>query len=126
MTVDDEREEKAMRCPHCGTDNPEGAKFCDECASPFPRPCPACGIENRPTAKFCRECAIPLTRQSSVQGPESRVPLVPSPDPRRQTLDPSPVSYTPQHLAERILAEQAAMEARGAIEGERKTITALF
>src|SRR5439155_9502528 len=34
--------------------------------------------------------------------------------------------YTPKHLAERILAEQAAMEARGAIEGERKTITALF
>ncbi len=33
---------------------------------------------------------------------------------------PSPVSYTPKHLAERILAERTAME------GERKTITALF
>src|SRR5262249_26081058 len=38
----------------------------------------------------------------------------------------SPASYTPPHLAERILAEQAALEARGAVEGERKTITALF
>ncbi|MGE0680846.1 MAG: adenylate/guanylate cyclase domain-containing protein [Candidatus Binatia bacterium] len=38
----------------------------------------------------------------------------------------SPVSYTPKHLVERILAEQAAMEARGAFAGERKTITALF
>src|SRR2546427_6759466 len=38
----------------------------------------------------------------------------------------APASYTPQHLTERILAEQAAMEARGATEGERKTITALF
>ena len=38
----------------------------------------------------------------------------------------SPASYTPPHLAERILAEQAAMEARGAGDGERKTITALF
>jgi hypothetical protein len=37
-----------------------------------------------------------------------------------------PASYTPPHLAERILAEQAAMEARGATDGERKTITALF
>ncbi len=37
-----------------------------------------------------------------------------------------PVSYTPRHLAERILAEQAAMEARGSTNGERKTITALF
>ena len=37
-----------------------------------------------------------------------------------------PASYTPSHLAERILAEQAAMEKRGAMDGERKTITALF
>ena len=38
----------------------------------------------------------------------------------------SPATYTPPHLAARILAEQAAMESRGAADGERKTITALF
>src|SRR5215813_5911318 len=38
----------------------------------------------------------------------------------------SPASYTPTHLAERIRAEQAALEVRGASDGERKTITALF
>src|SRR5262249_4892902 len=43
-----------------------------------------------------------------------------------QRLAPKPIAYTPQHLAERIRAEQAAMEARGATDGERKTITALF
>ncbi|HEV8715258.1 MAG TPA: adenylate/guanylate cyclase domain-containing protein [Candidatus Binatia bacterium] len=32
----------------------------------------------------------------------------------------------PRHLAERIRAEQAALEARGNADGERKTITALF
>jgi predicted ATPase/class 3 adenylate cyclase len=37
-----------------------------------------------------------------------------------------PITYTPRHLAERILAEQQALEARGAPDGERKTITALF
>lgn len=37
-----------------------------------------------------------------------------------------PSNYTPPHLAERILTEQAALEARGAADGERKTITALF
>src|SRR5262245_13423708 len=37
-----------------------------------------------------------------------------------------PIAYTPRHLAERILAEQAALAARGAPDGERKTITALF
>ncbi|MBI3756398.1 MAG: AAA family ATPase [Deltaproteobacteria bacterium] len=38
----------------------------------------------------------------------------------------APRAYTPKHLAERILAEQAALEARGSTDGERKTITALF
>ena len=37
-----------------------------------------------------------------------------------------PMAHTPRHLAERILAEQAALEARAAPDGERKTITALF
>jgi class 3 adenylate cyclase len=39
---------------------------------------------------------------------------------------PSPASYTPPHLAERIRAEQTALEVRGEADGERKTITALF
>jgi hypothetical protein len=55
---------------------------------------------------------------------ESRVPSLeskaaPSSDPRRQTLDPRPISYTPAHLAERIRAVTIT-------DGERKTITALF
>jgi class 3 adenylate cyclase len=37
-----------------------------------------------------------------------------------------PAAYTPPHLAERIRAEQAAMESRSSANGERKTITALF
>ncbi|MBI3757625.1 MAG: AAA family ATPase [Deltaproteobacteria bacterium] len=58
-----------------------------------------------------------------VPSSESRVlssPQSPTPNPQ------SPVSYTPPHLAERIRAEQAALEARGTTDGERKTITALF
>src|SRR5262249_17531358 len=39
---------------------------------------------------------------------------------------PSPASYTPSYLAERIRSEQAALEVRGSTDGERKTITALF
>src|SRR5262249_38014318 len=54
---------------------------------------------------------------SQFQVPPS-LPQGPSPQP--------PSSYTPLHLAERIRAEPAALEARGNIDGERKTITALF
>src|SRR5262249_21426655 len=42
------------------------------------------------------------------------------------TQAPPPASYTPAHLAERIRAEQAALETRGSADGERKTVTALF
>jgi class 3 adenylate cyclase len=45
---------------------------------------------------------------------------------REVGMAPGPIAYTPRHLAERILAEQAALEAQGAPDGERKTITALF
>ena len=60
--------------------------------------------------------------ESSVQSRESKT--LPSPDSGLQTSDPG--RWTPPHLAERIRAEQAALEARGATDGERKTITALF
>ena len=61
--------------------------------------------------------ARPLTGQSAARD-SSSLSL-----PHR--LQP-PVSYTPKHLAERIRAEQAALEARSGTDGERKTITALF
>ncbi len=54
---------------------------------------------------------------------DGTTPPLPSP---AQPQSQSPSTYTPQHLAERIRAEQAAMESRGAADGERKTITALF
>jgi class 3 adenylate cyclase len=104
-----------MRCPSCGFENAEGLKFCNECGTSLKRRCAQCGFENAPQAKFCGECGTPFTGQSSAPRHPAQIP---SPEP--------PVRYTPQHLAERIRAEQVAMEARGATEGERKTITALF
>jgi class 3 adenylate cyclase len=103
-----------MRCISCGLDNPDGVKFCIECATLLKQRCPSCGVENLSRAKFCGECATPLPIRSPVAKPPSLPPGSP------------PASYTPKHLAERIRAEQAALEARGTTDGERKTITALF
>ncbi|RQR27737.1 zinc-ribbon domain-containing protein [Burkholderia sp. Bp9143] len=103
-----------MRCGSCGFENPTGAKFCEECGASQMRACPACGHEMSATAKFCSECGAPLTR------PPVDAPIGTKPAPR------SPVEYTPPYLAARIRAEQAAMQARGALAGERKTISALF
>jgi class 3 adenylate cyclase/tetratricopeptide (TPR) repeat protein len=47
-------------CSNCGAENPSGARFCNECATPLAATCPACGTANAPSAKFCSECAAPL------------------------------------------------------------------
>jgi class 3 adenylate cyclase/tetratricopeptide (TPR) repeat protein len=49
-----------VRCTACGAENPAGAKFCNECATPLATSCPTCGTANPPTAKFCSECATQL------------------------------------------------------------------
>src|SRR5262245_31253317 len=104
-----------MHCASCGFENQPASRFCEECGAKLVRACPSCGREVRPSAKFCPACGTAL--------------IVQAPTPGTRALQPrlqSPLSYTPAHLAQRILAEQAALEARGATEGERKTITALF
>ena len=94
-----------MKCPKCRHDNEEGAKFCEECAAPLARACAKCGRRLSPTAKFCPECAHPTG-------------VVPGSLPA--TRFTSPDSYTPKHLAEKILSSKAALE------GERKQVTVLF
>ena len=91
-----------MHCQNCSAENPHGAKFCIQCATPFRHLCQKCGSENPPEAKFCAQCATSLTgdevgRHSKVAGPASSG--------IRVTLD----NPEPQ-----------------AIDGERKTVTALF
>jgi class 3 adenylate cyclase len=92
-----------MQCPRCQHDNLPAAKFCQECATPLTRPCTNCGSQLPPSAKFCPECAHPAGAVARSQG--------------RFT---APESYTPKHLAEKILTSKAALE------GERKQVTVLF
>ena len=50
----------ARTCPGCGTVNPEGINFCQECGTKLGAPakasCPQCGAENPPGTKFCGSC----------------------------------------------------------------------
>src|SRR6266852_4228128 len=56
-----------MRCPNCSAENPQGAKFCSECASSMMAKCARCGANNQPGAKYCNECAAPLTASARVE-----------------------------------------------------------
>jgi class 3 adenylate cyclase len=94
-----------MRCPRCASDTPDGSKFCVECGLPLTARCPRCGADTLPRAKFCGECGTPLTGQ-----PPASPPALPQ----------SPLRYTPDHLAEKILTS------RSALEGECKQVTVLF
>lgn len=47
-------------CPHCGTANPPGQKFCGECGAKLVKKCPACGKIANPSQKFCGECGSQL------------------------------------------------------------------
>jgi hypothetical protein len=50
-----------MRCSSCASENPEGSKFCIECAAPLCKRCTSCRVENLPQAKFCAQCGKSLT-----------------------------------------------------------------
>src|SRR5262245_18487687 len=94
-----------MQCSRCQHENEQGAKFCENCASPLARACSNCGRHLSSVAKFCPECAHPAQLADHT-----------SATPRFTT----PEAYTPKHLAERIILSRAALE------GERKHVTVLF
>ncbi len=89
-----------MTCPKCRHDNGPKAKFCEECGHALAPRCAGCGAEMALTAKFCSECGRPS-----------------APAPEKFT---APDTYTPKHLAEKILTSKAALE------GERKSVTVMF
>ena len=93
-----------MQCPRCRAENREGRRFCGECGLSFASTCASCGFLNEGSEKFCGGCGKSLT---------------PSPTLAESKFS-SPQSYTPRHLAEKILTSKAALE------GERKQVTVLF
>jgi len=87
-----------MRCRACQRENPAEAQFCLDCGVRLGLSCSQCGTELPGDARFCLKCG------RSVRAPPERTPR----------------SYTPKHLADKIL------QSKSALEGERKQVTVLF
>ena len=87
-----------MHCSKCEAESTSGRKFCAECGSPLSNRCTKCGAENSATAKFCEDCGGSLGVASAASPKKSN------------------------DLQIRVI-ETLANEN---IEGERKTVTALF
>src|SRR2546430_3899613 len=97
-------EAPGMQCPQCQQDNPSQARFCMRCGAGLTPSCSHCGTELPVGAAFCFACGRPVTVAAPI--PAARFA--------------SPESYTPKHLADKILTT------RSALEGERKQVTVLF
>jgi class 3 adenylate cyclase len=92
-----------MRCPRCQHENREGRRFCSKCGAALSAACPSCGFTNEPGDEFCGGCGARLGTPQPIEAKFT-----------------SPGTYTPRHLAEKILTSKAALE------GERKQVTVLF
>ena len=90
-----------MQCPRCRAENRASLRFCEDCGSRLTLTCAQCGGELAPGKRFCGSCGAAAAGESVAH-------------------TPTPESYTPKHLAERILTSKAALE------GERKQVTVLF
>lgn len=91
-----------MRCLSCEHENRPNRKFCAQCGAPLSLTCTICGAQNEPGERYCGECGHPFDELSK---------LAPVPEPH---------SYTPPHLAAKILRDRATLL------GERRTVTVLF
>ncbi len=91
-----------MKCPRCQQDNPAHARFCLGCGSRLAQACVGCGAELPGNARFCLQCGRAVATFTAA---ERSAP---------------PETYTPRHLAEKILTSKSALE------GERKQVTVLF
>jgi len=91
-----------MRCQQCSAETPERLKFCNQCGSQLAASCIECGFENARGAKFCGRCSSSLT--------------VGAADVRSRKTDVS--------IAEPVRV--AAESCSATLDGERKTITAVF
>src|SRR5579863_615991 len=91
-----------MRCSNCKTENPSGKKFCGECGAALANLCPKCGAENPSGKRFCGECGAALGAQAATV----------------RKSDDSQSRDSPIRVAETPASEN--------LEGERKTVTALF
>ena len=93
-----------MKCPRCQFMNREEANFCKKCGEKLELMCPSCGEKYDSESLFCDKCGHDLRKAQDLT-----------------TIDYSkPQSYTPKHLADKILTT------RSSLEGERKIVTVLF
>jgi hypothetical protein len=86
-----------MLCSSCKTDNPSDATFCEQCGSRLELLCAVCNAVVSPGARFCKKCGSAIEADAAGSKKSNHAPIVVIDRPASENLD-----------------------------GERKTVTALF
>jgi class 3 adenylate cyclase/ribosomal protein L40E len=89
-----------MLCTKCNNDNPTDASFCERCGAKLDVTCPTCKTVASPEARFCKKCGTALAATRT--------------------------DFPPPRPSEPPIVTADAGAASNAIDGERKTVTALF
>ena len=76
-----------MRCAACGTENPEGKRFCRNCGGSFAAACPACGAQLKAEDRFCGDCGTPV--EAVTASGASPAAGLGTPQPSQQAAAPS-------------------------------------
>ncbi len=105
-----------MKCPSCKFDNPDVARFCEQCGTPLELRCPRCSATVSAGARFCGSCGNQL---ATPEGPSLELSQ-PGPRATGSILANAFVPDVPGHLVQKILSGRAALE------GERRQVTVLF
>jgi class 3 adenylate cyclase len=87
-----------MRCLRCTTENPSDAAFCEQCGIKLEAVCPSCQTPVGVGARFCKKCGTAIRLSEVASTKESK--------------------DSPIRIADRSATEN--------LDGERKTVTALF
>lgn len=94
-----------MDCKQCGFHNPEGMRFCGQCASPLQIVCPRCRFDNPFDFEYCGQCAAHLS---------------PSPDYPAAAAAPGTIRESTSRLPR---SEPVSLKPKDA---ERRQLTVLF
>lgn len=111
-----------LYCPHCGTSNREGSRFCNNCGEPLPpssgQKCSRCGHLNPPGVFSCVRCKASLLAPSIDEGLR---PEEPSEEPEwLQGLEEAP--WEPEEVLEGVEEEPEWLRELGAPADEVRVV----
>lgn len=107
-------------CTHCGTDLPDGLKFCKQCGTPVAAiraeaacaPCRNCHAALTPYQRFCNKCGTPVASVNDAGAIEAEAPVPPA----EPALQPAHVAAESAHESAYVTIDAQGTQADISVE----------